>query len=254
MLQDALRKESELLGRPFEQQMKEIDDMLLSRRPSLAEGFEVNGHEEANGDQDHDAEVAEAPVVGKDEPQDIPMDSIEGHAEQLEVPTTNGNNPQVVEPITMDETKKHNSIVEHTPPASTNGILKSEATHQNEVPAQDDEAAQPPTPPISTKGANQNTLGQGGIPWYIETFDPQGTTVYEDRWTGKDVLRDLSEELSDMDEEELQDLGVDDDTTASNSVAGEANGNSKAQKKSVLKKKRKGTSWTDRAFRTRRQR
>lgn len=49
-------------------------------------------------------------------------------------------------------------------------------------------------------------LRDGGIPWYAEQFDPVGTTVWEERWTGPDVLRGLSEELSEMDEEEMNEL------------------------------------------------
>ena len=46
----------------------------------------------------------------------------------------------------------------------------------------------------------------------MEPFDPRGTTVYEERWTGRDVARGMSEELSDMDEDELSGL-VDGDVT-----------------------------------------
>jgi NuA3 HAT complex component NTO1 len=41
----------------------------------------------------------------------------------------------------------------------------------------------------------------------VEQFDPDGTTIHEERWTGPEVLRGMSEELSEMDEEELQGLG-----------------------------------------------
>lgn len=50
-------------------------------------------------------------------------------------------------------------------------------------------------------------LYSGGAPWYAEHFDPFGTTVYEERWTGPEVFRGLSEELSEMDDDELQGLG-----------------------------------------------
>ena len=50
-------------------------------------------------------------------------------------------------------------------------------------------------------------LYHGGTPWYVEQFDPRGTTVQEERWTGPEILRGMSEELSEMDDEELQGLG-----------------------------------------------
>lgn len=65
---------------------------------------------------------------------------------------------------------------------------------------------EPPTPPLSSGGDLQTALSLGGIPWYMEPFDPQGTTIYEERWTGREVARGMSEELSDMDEEELSGL------------------------------------------------
>ncbi|KAK5950964.1 hypothetical protein OHC33_008036 [Knufia fluminis] len=257
VLQDALRKESELLGRPFEQQMKEMDDLLLSRRPSFVEGLEIDGPEGVNGDAiTADVEMVDVPAVGKDEPQDIAMDSIEGHTEQAQQEQQQaGAAPDSPDPIAIHDSKKHNALAENTPPASTNGNLKIEAQPVTAAPIQDAEAVQPPTPPISTKGANHNSVGQGGIPWYAEAFNPEGTTIHDARYNGKDVLRDLSAELSDMDDEQLQDLGVDDDTTASNSVAEDINGDAKVYKQTAPKKKRKGSGWTDRTFRTtRRQR
>ncbi|KAI9806014.1 MAG: nuA3 HAT complex component nto1 [Piccolia ochrophora] len=53
-------------------------------------------------------------------------------------------------------------------------------------------------------------MSVGGIPWYLEPFDPIGTTVHEERWTGREVVRGMSEELSEIDDEELQGL-VDND-------------------------------------------
>lgn len=50
-----------------------------------------------------------------------------------------------------------------------------------------------------------------GIPWYLIPFDPSGTTIYQERWDGRDVMRDLSEELSEMDEEDLQGMGMEEE-------------------------------------------
>ena len=61
--------------------------------------------------------------------------------------------------------------------------------------------------------SHQNTAGPlkflaaGGAPWYIEHFEPHGITLHEERWTGPEVLRGMSEELSEMDDEELQGIG-----------------------------------------------
>lgn len=245
VLQDALKKESELLGRPFEQQMKEMDNLLLSRRPSLVEALHMNGH--ADAVSENDVEMVDAPDVEKNEPEDIPISSIEGHVDEEQ---STGALQEDDETLTLTaKSHKTTSLADHTPPASTNGRLKNESAAILEDTEEQTEAVQPPTPPISTKGANQNPLLQGGVPWYVEAFDPKGTTMFEERWIGKDVVRDLSEELSEMEDEELQDLGMDHDTTTSNSINGEVNGNNTPRKKAPPKKKRKGNNW-DRPFRS----
>jgi NuA3 HAT complex component NTO1 len=54
-----------------------------------------------------------------------------------------------------------------------------------------------------------DVLSEGGIPWYLKSFELQGTTAVEEKWPGRDALRSLSEELTDMDDEDLKDLGFD---------------------------------------------
>lgn len=245
VFQDALKKESELLGRPFEQQMKEMDNLLLSRRPSLAEALDINGHADAASEQDVD--MTEAPDVEKNEPEDIPINSIEGHVHDEEPALQLQEDDETL--TLAAKSQKTNSLADHTPPASTNGRLKNEHVATLENSEEQADAVQPPTPPISTKGANQNPLVQGGVPWYVEAFDPRGTTIFEERWIGKDVVRDLSEELSEMEDDELQDLGMDHDTTTSNSINGEVNGDNTPRQKPLPKKKRKGNNW-DRPFRS----
>lgn len=54
--------------------------------------------------------------------------------------------------------------------------------------------------------------GAGGVPSYLEDFEPEGTTIYEPPpWKGRDAL--MSEELSELDDDALNDL-VDDDLPA----------------------------------------
>lgn len=55
----------------------------------------------------------------------------------------------------------------------------------------------PLTPPYGDKEIVP-TVSSGGIPWYLESFEPDGTTIYDERWTGRDALRGISEELSEL--------------------------------------------------------
>lgn len=77
---------------------------------------------------------------------------------------------------------------------------------------------EPLTPPTSTSSNSLNpatttaianaadVFSQGGVPWYLVPFSPRGTTVHDERYMGREVLREMSEELSDMDEDTLTGL------------------------------------------------
>lgn len=227
VLEDALRKESELLRRPFAQQMKEMDEM-FSRRASLADSLLDGDLETAvpakltngtshltptmpNGDADiHMVDQADDQLLHGHSPigngdtslQDVSMqDTVDEDGEDL---VAAGSIAQLNGELSADAEQ---TLAEHTPPASTNGIKKDadlvrRGGFKNQSPARE-----PPTPPISLVDNQQASMVEGGIPWYVEQFDPDGTTTHEERWTGPEVLREMSEELSEMDEEELQGLG-----------------------------------------------
>lgn len=216
LLSTALRKESELLGRPFEQQMKEMDALLFSRRASIAEDLLPRSGVDT---PQNDPDTIMVDISPKDDSHDIPMASIEDDDDNTYAADTIELNRG--DTLTVDTQPKTNGVAAHTPPASTNGHFKAEQSDSQPITNAENtaEAVQPPTPPISTKGQSSNPLAHGGIPWYVEAFDPKGTSVFEERWLGKDVLRDLSEELSDMDEGDLQDLAGDDDTLIMNGIS-----------------------------------
>jgi NuA3 HAT complex component NTO1 len=60
----------------------------------------------------------------------------------------------------------------------------------------------PPTP------HGDKDVAEGGVPWYLEGFEPVGTTVRDEAWPGREALRGISEELSELDDEALNDLVV----------------------------------------------
>lgn len=247
-LEDAIRKESELSGRPFEKELKELDAIfesgVLSRRVSVIEATDIefhsadhasaNGAMEAEGDGQLSATKAHSPedslVAKKDD--DVPMPDVD---------TQQGT------PLTNEETeKKHtepNGIITAAPSheassngdgladasktateTTENGLVKKENGTGNRVVGPNN----PLTPPLSSQGdQQQGPLAQGGIQWYMQPFDPIGTTIHEERWTGRDVMRGMSEELSELDEDELEGLVDHEEKTGlglSNGVSGMANG------------------------------
>ncbi|KAI9872493.1 MAG: nuA3 HAT complex component nto1, partial [Watsoniomyces obsoletus] len=100
-LEDALRKESELTGRPFAQQMKELDEALQSRRGSLASIIDTPIIETTEAAIDEDVEMEDAPNG----------ENADGLA----------NGDTVVESVENSLQPKAVQVA-NTPPASTNGI------------------------------------------------------------------------------------------------------------------------------------
>ena len=102
----------------------------------------------------------------------------------------------------------------------------------------------PLTPPQSngSLGRGQtDVLSEGGVPWYLKGFELEGTTAVEEQWTGRDAVRSLTEELTDMDEEALKDLEFDvDDETITASPVHDTPTTSSAKKRTSPVKFRKG--------------
>lgn len=173
-LEDAIRKESELNRKPFERELKELDVILdhsvMSRRDSI------------EGDTELDA--------AQPEPQADAMEGVETTGDISEVPAE----PKPAEDAVVDQepgpdepTAEQPAPADETKP-NVNAVYKRHPT------------------PVLTEEDQQLPLARGGIPWYMEPFDPVGTTIHEERWTGRDVMRGMSEELSELDEDELEGL------------------------------------------------
>jgi NuA3 HAT complex component NTO1 len=204
MIEDASRKEAEMNGRPYAQQIREMDEALLSRRGSLAESMDMPILDSV--ETKHETGIAS--------PDDADVVMVDATADTMEM----APGLETTETIRcLAEPFKHETLhleggaasVE-TPPASTNGF-KHEQNNTEEMPPVQVQQVEPPTPPMSLEGHSQGLPTEGGIPWYVAQFDPDGLTVFEERWTGPEVLRDMSEELSEMDEDELLGLGPQDD-------------------------------------------
>jgi NuA3 HAT complex component NTO1 len=196
LFNDAFRKESDLAGRPFEREIPNLEALLdlklRGRQGASTGGDEVQQTIEANPDNDEGLQhegVEETADTGK------------GHGALHLAPTPEDNpdDNQVVRDEAVDE-------------AAIAAQLGQDAIHANSEAGSDalnmdaeagNARAAPPTPP----GSDQDLLGPihyGGIPWYMVPFQPEGTTVYEEKWAGRE--RAMSEDLSELDEEELDRL------------------------------------------------
>ena len=210
-LEDAMRKESELLGRPHEKELRDLERLLetsvRSRRDSR------NGSQLGDGGSDLTQQRLSISGVSSDGKFSTNSAQDAGNLASSQI------NPAVIhashtEQATAPKPPKHKGHRQQQTPESippTNGATGEDHTSNGNVDEQGpyhlgkDTPPEPVTPPSSLGGHSQ-PLSQGGIPWYMECFDPVGTQIEEERWKGRELVRGMSEDLSDMDEEELSGL------------------------------------------------
>lgn len=274
-LEDAMRKESELCRRPFEKELRGLgllENSVLSRRDSLANslGDEFSdSHPDNLKPRNRGSHLDESPQLNSlntmtdqntgvprfEHPTEIisqvlagiiyPGSSFQQESSRL------GLGPPAEMDIDGRPTSDTAAAYHATSERSTDTYSKlsnsyegrehrksiiSSSVHQE---AKTSHQAEPPSPPLSSEGDSQTF--NGGIPWYMAVFDPVGTTIQEERWTGRELVRGMSEELTDMDEEELSGL-VDTETTETPSVTAEERPESSAggntHRKNGVKRKR----------------
>lgn len=274
-LEDAMRKESELCRRPFEKELRGLgllENSVLSRRDSIANslGDDISDFQPENPNpRNRGSNSGESPQPNSlnamtDQNSGIPKfeqtnenasqvlasniysgSSFQQERSRLGIgppadmdtdgrPTNETATGYHATPERLTDTNSKNSNSnegrEHGKP-----IIGSSINHEGNISHQ----AEPPSPPLSSEGDSQ--MFNGGIPWYMAVFDPVGTTIQEERWTGRELVRGMSEELTDMDEEELSGL-VDTDITETQSVTAEERPESSAggniHRKNSVKRKR----------------
>ncbi|KAI0402697.1 hypothetical protein F4802DRAFT_341784 [Xylaria palmicola] len=229
-LEMALRLEAEANHRSFENLKQELEAMIeasLEYRPKA-----VLAADDGEGEQSQDvimvdSSVAVIAVSGvnhhETEPEngDITMADVDNQATStdgnIEVDTSTiesslkaeGTQTTAdVDPVSSSdvlETKPDGSGTSdaqsiNTPPA-TNGYI---SVQLNPQPV-------PPTPPQSNGSLGRqpmDVLTDGGVLWYLQDFEPEGTSAAEEQWDGRNIERNLSEELTEIDDDELKGLGV----------------------------------------------
>jgi len=279
-LEDAMRKESEICQKPFEKELRDLDllleNSLLSRRDSSA-GSVVGDVSDVEMDEprisvrrgSHSKSRRSSEVFPKEElsaggvkeqkydgvsPGEIESISVVLHSKSQH---GNGGEPGSAQEDNIEPSPiMHSATHQHPTPEASNTtppmLIGAKPNNRKPNGAAHDTASdqtsgatqhiEPPTPPLSS-GGDLQPLSNGGIPWYMDPFDPEGTTVQEERWTGRELVRGMSEELSDMDEEELSGL-VDGDMVDNGQCSGattlnpDAAGVAASRRKAAAKRKR----------------
>lgn len=261
-LEDAARKEAELRGRELEEEMRKLDSMgIFASTASRSVEMDVDNDFETSikhrSDSDVSAIAGASPGVQAND----------GDTEMLVA-----DDPSNEDAMQVDAPDKHKVIPvaasRYTPVSKAASYTSSIPDHTRRTRS----GAEPLSPSISRSSSGPNgavrsvsdestqalsdshdVFAQGGVPWYLEPFDPMGTTIHDERYTGRAVLRDMSEELSDMDEDTLTELAGNGVEPTPNAKSAQANGASSvgsstpaSRKPSNKKKKAKKNFWSRR--------
>lgn len=213
LIENATQKQTEIFAKPYDRRYSEYENIEeVYSRKILATDITVpvvaNRIQEPNGfvgnlNNDKRVESVDSPSVQLSHTE--PMQSDEDHdmKDYLEGDAITQLNQELAA-----DTEK--TLATNTPPASMDGGKKNSDSHNGQGLVTVNSAQNPPTPPLSTQGIQSYRIGHGGIPWFAHAFDPDGITILEERWSGRELMREMSEELSEISDDELQDLGGND--------------------------------------------
>ncbi|KAI1268482.1 hypothetical protein F5Y18DRAFT_375537 [Xylariaceae sp. FL1019] len=169
---------------------------------ALAESKDPDsGVEDGNGDVTMvDAENVEATPDGNIE---VDTSNFETHeAEVTTISTVAGSEAQIEAVETKPKVSSANGSESINTPPATNGYIAAPPATQ----------VAPPTPPQSNGSLGgrppTDALTDGGVVWYLQEFELEGTTAVQEQWNEREAVRSLSEELSEIDDDELKGLSV----------------------------------------------
>ncbi|KAI7490957.1 hypothetical protein KC351_g281 [Hortaea werneckii] len=208
LLEDAVRKEAQLRGREHEEALRKLDSMgiFASARSLETEESDEAGKQASKRRSNQETDA----VPGAEVNDDTEMADAGENADESVIHLNVAGRAATV-PVQHDQ---------QTPASKAASCTSS--SHGQATNKTSDKPTEPLSPPISTDSHGHpvptthahvdedptDVFANGGVPWYLEPFDPEGTTVHDERYTGRAVLRDMSEELSDMDEDTLTELAV----------------------------------------------
>jgi NuA3 HAT complex component NTO1 len=243
LTEGAVKKEAELRGLQHEETMRKIESLALfsvdvakSIEPDVDDSKNITKHRSISNAS---AVAGASPDIQADG--NVEMQDADGSAEDTALVSTGG-------PDNLDN-----------PTPASKAASCASSSHSHTIKTTSSKPTEPLSPPISTvsvhrpstangndQSGDNDVLAQGGVAWYLTPFDIVGSTVHEERYTGREVMRDMSEELSDMDEDTLMGLelsGLDDSASGaagsnSSTAAGAAGDTEKSNNATSAAKKR----------------
>jgi NuA3 HAT complex component NTO1 len=227
--EEALRREADLAGRSYEEQpdLEALLNLAVQRRTSAlsTESIRQTTETEQPLSKQHDHLMPDGEA-----------EAVAAKAEDVQLAPTPDDNAADPHRTAHDEAADEAAIAAQLGQDAMHASFEQPQSDAMDLD-HDENNGQTLTPPRSEK--NLNPLGNGGIPWYLEPFDIHGTTVYEERYTGREVLRDMSEELSELDDDILDGLADSDPVRPSDAP----DSNVAEVKKVVARKKQRRRGW-----------
>lgn len=200
-IEEAMRKEADLARAPVEKlpDLEIIFQQKLQGRQD-ASSVEDAPHDTIETDETSHEETTETTING------VNSDAASKKTDDIQLAPTPDENAADSNHSIHDEAADEAAIAAQLGQDTlhiSNGEQQGDAMELDTKDANG--RTEPLTPPRSEKNL-LNPLHNGGVPWYLEPFDIHGTTVYEPIWAGREVLKAMSEDLSELDDDELDGL------------------------------------------------
>ncbi|KAK6440157.1 hypothetical protein LTR95_003613 [Oleoguttula sp. CCFEE 5521] len=242
LTQEALKKEGELRGLQHEETMRKIESLAMFSA-DITRSIELDANENTIHPYAPSATAGASP-----DDQDVEMQDVDERTDEaiIRLKFAGSDDTIAVANSKPTPTSQAGSSASSTHNGGNQSANLGQPPHKPieplSPPVSTDSHAQQARPSTST-GDPSDVFANGGIAWYLEPFDVIGTTVHEERYTGRAVMRDMSEQLSDMDEDTL--LGLEADGMGEmEEAAVEGAKEGKGKKKVVAKKKgRRNQRW-----------
>jgi NuA3 HAT complex component NTO1 len=201
----AAENEADLEGKSHEEATRVVQDILDNalQPPSDVQGSVSDGIKEAEGEGGANGSKETNDASGTAE--DVEMVDIDDAASLAlsapAIPIINGHGSHEAatgaEDVALSADQQEAMNMRATPglPALSNSGSTNPSTTCHD----------PLTPPHGDKDIIP-VVTSGGVPWYLESFEPDGTTIYDERWSGREAMRGISEELSELDDDAVNGL------------------------------------------------
>jgi NuA3 HAT complex component NTO1 len=223
-LQAAVRAEADISGKSAEILVRDLDQLLETSIQSNGDTISVSigdtgSQVDVDSKNEVDVQLMNSVEVGTEDAhigqltngsEDVEMqDSLVSGEDANQLTGSSNTNGSTNSKRTDTTLTEVDGNISQSNSEHANGV-KIGKHHDNNGDTATLQMHNPPTPPLSngdsSNGHNSNFLVAGGTPWFLEEFHPDGTSILQEKWTGRDAVARLSEDLSDMDEATLNGL------------------------------------------------